>query len=99
MEKDKDILVGFCVCGKFVKVSTSDEFASGTWVSSQSLSAVLVVQLLVAREVRGRVPMAHCDECAKAIISGNTRQFVVRTSRGVEVIYVPVRKAPVTKES
>ncbi len=99
MEKEKDILVGVCGCGKFVKVNSSDEFKSGNWVSSHTLSAVLMVQLLLAKEVSGRVPISYCDECVRGLISGTLKQSIIRTEHGVEVVTTYPKKPDPSEES
>jgi hypothetical protein len=86
MENERNVLVGICGCGKFVKVNSKDECISGIWIASHSLSSVLMVQLLLAKEVSGRVPISYCDECVRGLISGVLKQSILRTDRGVEVV-------------
>lgn len=99
MKTEKDILVGVCGCGEFVKVGVNDDFKSGEWVSSHSLSATLMVQLFLAKEVSGRVPISHCDNCVRGLISGTLKQKVMRTEHGVEVVTVYPKKASKSEES
>lgn len=99
MEKEKDILVGICGCGKFVKVNSNDDFESGAWVPSPSISAVLMVQLLLAKEISGRVPLSHCNECVRGLISGTLKQSIIRTEHGVEVVTTYPKKPSSSEES
>ena len=99
MEKEKNFLVGVCGCGKFVKVCSTDEFKSGTWVPSHSLPASLMVQLLLAKEVSGRVPLSYCNECVQGLISGTLKQSIIRTDQGVEVVTAYPKKRTPSEES
>lgn len=93
MEKEMDILVGYCGCKEFVKVSSTDEFASGVWVPVTSMSAIIQVQLDVAKEVSDRVPMSLCPKCIDDILlmGRDTKAVLVRGNHGLEITRLPAR--------
>lgn len=98
MEKKKDVLVGVCGCGEFVKIGSSDVFDSGEWVSTWFISPILIDQLDVAKQVSESVPMSRCNKCVEATMSGALQQYISRTSRGVEVLTTYPKRAASSKE-
>ena len=93
MEREKDILVGYCGCKEFVKISSTDEFASGVWVPVTIMSATLQIQLCVAKEVSDRIPMSLCPKCIDDIIlmGRDTKAVLVRGNHGLEITRLPAR--------